>query len=130
MSSKYIRRRRHRKGYLRSAENPMSLQNQHAISIAVKSVACFHGVLVSAKHQFLFRKCRDQHEQRRLRKMEVGQESTDNLEREARNNEQACFAPAGSDAPAMFPRHTFERSDTRCPHGDHAPALIESTVDG
>ena len=99
-----------------AAPNNLSntLLNQHAISVGVEAVALGDGVAVGAEDIFLSSQSADQHEERRLGQVEIGQERSDDPEFVAGIDEEIGFTGAGADFTRLL-RGVFES-----PHGGRA----------
>ena len=69
-------------------------QNQHRITIAIEPIAMSNCLFVDGEDLVAARKRRREDQQRRLRQMEVGEESGDQLEAVTRVDEQAGLAVA------------------------------------
>ena len=67
-------------------------KHQHGIAVAEEAVALAHRVRVGREHQLAAGERRHQHQQRRLRQMEVGQQRIDHPEAIARADEQRRLA--------------------------------------
>src|SRR5258708_32797481 len=87
------------------------LFNKHAVSVRIKAVALGNRMFVSAEHVFFSAESADQHEQRGLRQMKVGQHRFDYFELEARINEKISHARPGGDGPSSGPHCMFEGSN-------------------
>ena len=73
----------------------------------------------------------DEHEQARLRQMEVGEQGGDETELEAGGDENLRFARMGFERIAGgLKRAMLQRADNRGADGDDAAALADGAVDG
>src|ERR1700730_1830510 len=101
------------------------LRQEHRISIAEKPISRAHCMLVSREHGILTGECAHEHEQCGLREMEVGEQRIDDLEIEARTDEQAGFAgPSGCRQMAQRRQSCrLQRTHDRCAYRHTPPAF-------
>src|SRR5258708_20964420 len=86
-------------------------------------------MFVSAKHGLFSAESADQHEQRGLRQMKVGQHRFDYFELEARINEKISHARPGGDGPSSGPHCMFEGSNRGSAHRNDSTPSAQSLVD-
>jgi len=104
-----------------------ALLNQHAVPVGVKAVAFGYGVVVGAEDVFFSSQCADQHQERRLGQMEVGEQSLDQLEFVAGVDEEIGFAGAGLEFTPLC--GVFESADRGGAYGYDAAGLAACLTD-
>src|SRR5579872_6026301 len=72
----------------------------------------------------------DEHKQRRLRQVEVGQESFSDSEFVSRVNEDIGFTAAGSNSTVSYGRGVLQGADGSGAHGDNAPTSVQGGING
>jgi hypothetical protein len=82
---------------LKDSEEAEELQNQHAIAVAVESIALANCFLVGPKQKLAAGKCAHEHEQTRARQMKIRQQKIDGLKPIRRINENVCGAGLGDE---------------------------------
>src|SRR5688572_23800911 len=75
--------------------------DQHRISITVKPVACLHGLFIGAAQKPRTCERGNQHQEGRLRQMEIRQERIYHLELESWSHEKARFSSIRLQRPAQ-----------------------------
>ena len=98
--------------------------DQHRVAVAVEPISLLHRVPVRVEHQLAAGERADEHEQRRLRQVEVRQKSAQDLEVKSRVNEERRLPRVRPHAPAVFLRHRFKRPGRRRADGNDAAALV------
>src|ERR1041385_4137559 len=97
-------------------------QDQHAVAVAVKSVALADRLLVGAQNELPPGESTHQHEQRRARQVKICQEHIDMADSHRRMNENRR-SPTLRHAPAlMISRSRFQNRDGRVPNAHVLPA--------
>ena len=76
-----------------------SLKNEHGIPEGEKTIAVFHGCLIRFQCVLSSRQGRYQHDQRRLRKMEIGDQTIQHLKRIARIDKISVLSLPGCTIP-------------------------------
>ena len=102
---------------------------EHAISIGIKTILFRDGMFVSAPNIFFSAKRADQHQQRRLRQMEICEHRPDHLEIESGVNKYVGDAGPRKDRACSSPGRMFESSNSSGADGNDATFVIHSPVD-
>ena len=112
-----------------AAPNKLSstLLNKHAISVGVETVALSDGVVVGAEDVFCSCQSADQHQERRLGQVEVGEQSLDQPEFVAGIDEEIGFAGAGLDFTRLC--GVFESADRGGAYGYDAAGFAPCLTD-
>jgi len=108
----------------------LASKNQHAVAIAVETVALSDGVLIGAKDQFAVGKSAHQHQQCGAGEMKVGQERLNHLESKARHNKEAGFAARSDDFSGVHAGDVLKRPNAGGADRDDATALVAGALDG
>src|SRR4051812_35644368 len=84
-------------------------KQQRRIPVRVEPVVIFNGMRICRLHPIQPHQRRYQHEQRRARQMEVGEQAVDSLEAVAGGDEDRGVAFEGADD-AVFPASAFDQA--------------------
>src|SRR3954469_12638512 len=103
-----------------------ALYDQHRVAVAEESILLPHGLAVGGEDAVEAREGRDQHEERRARQMEVGEEPVDRAEPVAGRDEEIGRAGPCAEPAAVARRR--EGAERRGPDRDHAPAILAGAV--
>ena len=95
--------------------------NHHRVAEGEKAVSFFHGLLIDGQRVFAAHQRGDEHEQRALRQVEVGDERVHSLDLHAGGDENLGEAAAGVHD-AVLRRDGFQRAHARCADADDAAA--------
>src|SRR3546814_19174562 len=76
----------------RSSDHTRRRLDQHRIAIAEEAIALGDGMAIRGHHPFMTAVRADQHQQRALGQMEIGQQSNDDAEAITRRDEQMRYA--------------------------------------
>src|SRR5579872_3750334 len=86
-------------------------------------------MIVGPQYVFFSAKGTDQHQQSRLRQMEVGEHGANYFEIETGIDEQVCLSCAGEERSAAEANGVFEGSDCSGAYGDDAAGITHSPID-
>src|SRR5262245_16728656 len=109
--------------------------DQHGIAITEESIALANGFGIGLEDELapagLARsgKGADEHQQRRTRKMKIGQKRAGNGKLTGRMNEDSGASRACHDSPAVLSRHGLKHAERCRADGDNATMIPASRLD-
>src|SRR4030042_2459921 len=103
------------------------LEDQHGVAIAVKTVSFFNGFLIDSQDKVSACKSRNQHDQRRFGKMEVGHQSIYHPERVGWMDEKRSVSSSWFNPASPF-RERFKGAGRRRSNGDHSSSPFFSLI--
>src|SRR4051812_41315387 len=102
-----------------------ALLDEHAIAVREEAVALADGVLVGGEDAVASGEGGDEHEERRLRQVEVGEQRAHDAEVEARVNKDVGFAGAGDEPTRVLSGDKLKGADGGSADGDDATLRSE-----
>src|ERR1044071_6455385 len=96
---------------------------QHGVTVTIEAIAAVNGLPVRLEDSFASSECRNEHQQRRARQMEVRDHRVDELEAVSRMDEQRGFAAARLHVALGCDRQRFKRAHGRRANSDDAASF-------